>query len=230
MALFAISDLHLSFGADKPMSVFKGWENHTERLENAWRRVVTDDDTVVLCGDTSWALKTCDAAPDFKFIDSLPGKKIILKGNHDLWWPTVKKLREFFDENGIKTVDILHNNFFHAGDFSICGSRGWLYDASGEKDEKVVRRECGRIETSLTLGTQNGQTPILFLHYPPVYGDFVCEEIFSVIKRFGVKDIYYGHIHGSGLYNTVKEYDGVKMHLISCDCVDFTPIFIGHYI
>lgn len=230
MALFAISDLHLSFGTDKPMNVFKGWENHTERLENAWRRVVGEDDTVVLGGDTSWALKTDDAAPDFKFIDRLPGKKILLKGNHDLWWPTVKKLREFFEKNDIKTVDILYNNSFSAGDYSICGSRGWLYDGSGEKDAKVIKRECGRIETSLTLGTKNGQIPILFLHYPPVYGDFVCEEIFSVIKRFGVKDVYYGHIHGTGLYNTVKEYDGVNFHLISCDCVDFTPVFVGHYI
>lgn len=230
MALFAISDLHLSFGSDKPMNVFKGWENHTERLESAWRRVVGKDDTVILGGDTSWALKTADAAPDFKFIDSLPGKKILIKGNHDLWWPTVKKLREFFEENEIKSVDILYNNSFPAGDFSICGSRGWLYDGSGEKDEKVIRRECGRIETSLSLGTKDGKIPILFLHYPPVYGDFVCEEIFSVIKRFNVKDVYYGHIHGTGLYNTVKEYDGVNFHLISCDCVDFTPVFVGHYI
>lgn len=230
MSLFAISDLHLSFGSDKPMSVFKGWENHTERLEKAWRRVVKETDTVVLGGDTSWALKISDAVPDFKFIESLPGRKILLKGNHDLWWQTVKKLREFFEQNGIKSIDILHNNFFPAGDFSICGSRGWLYDGSGEKDEKVIKRECGRIAASLTLGTQNGQTPILFLHYPPVYGEFVCEEIFSVIKEFGVKDVYYGHIHGSGVLNTVKEYDGVKFHLISCDCVEFTPIFVGHYI
>lgn len=230
MALFAISDLHLSFGTDKPMNVFRGWDNHTERLEASWRRLVGPEDTVVLGGDTSWALKLDEALPDFKFIDALPGRKILLKGNHDLWWGTIKKLKEFFEKNDINSIDILHNNYFPAGDFSICGSRGWLYDGSGELDQKVIKRECGRIETSLSQGTENGQIPILFLHYPPVYGDFVCEEIFSVIKRFGVRDVYYGHIHGAGLNNAVKEYEGVNLHLISCDCVEFTPVFLGHYI
>lgn len=230
MSLFAISDLHLSFGTDKPMSVFKGWENHTNRLKNAWEKIIGENDTVVIAGDLSWALKLEDTLPDFRFIEALPGRKIILKGNHDLWWSTAKKLKDFWAANDIKSIEILHNNSYSAGEYSICGSRGWLYDGSGEQDEKVIKRECGRIEASLDAGTKNGEKPILFLHYPPVYGGFVCEEIFSVIKRFDVKDVYYGHIHGSGVFNTVKEHDGVNFHLISCDCVEFTPVFIGHYI
>ncbi len=229
MALFAISDLHLSFGSDKPMNVFKGWENHVERLESAWRSIVGENDTVVLAGDTSWALKIEDSLPDFQFIESLPGKKLLLKGNHDLWWGTVKKLKEFFEKNNISSIELIYNNCYDLNEVTICGSRGWLYDGSGEQDEKIIKRECGRIEASLEAGIKNGKKPLLFLHYPPVYGDFVCHEILSVIKKFDIHDVYYGHIHGSGIYNVVKEHEGIKFHLISCDCVEFTPVFIGQY-
>ena len=112
---------------------------------------------------------------------------------------------------------------------AICGSRGWLYDGSGIQAEKIIKRECGRLEASLNDAVKNEKKPILFLHYPPVYGDFVCEEILSVIKRFNIQDVYYGHIHGSGIYNVVKEYENINFHLISCDWVEFTPVFIGQY-
>lgn len=230
MNLFAISDLHLSFGTNKPMNIFRGWDNHAERIASAWKKIVNNDDTVVLGGDISWALKLDEALADFKFIDSLPGKKIILKGNHDFWWGTVAKIKEFFNKNGIDSISILHNNAYALGDIAVCGTRGWLYDGVGEQDEKVIRRECGRLETSIAQGILSGSKPIIFLHYPPVYGSFICEEIFAIIKKYKIDTVYYGHIHGTGCNHIVNEYDGVKLRLISCDCVNFTPVFISQYI
>lgn len=230
MALFAISDLHLSFASDKPMSIFRGWENHIERLTSNWNRVVGENDTVIIAGDTSWAMKPEDCVKDFLFVNGLNGKKIILKGNHDYWWQTLAKTKKLFCENGIENIDILHNNFFVFGNYAVCGTRGWIYDKSGEKDAKIIRRECLRLEASLKPAADKGLEPIVFLHYPPVYADFVCTEIFDVIKKYNVKRIYYGHIHGNGFNKAVNEYDGVKMRLISCDCVDFTPILVQQYI
>lgn len=225
MSIFAISDLHLSFGTDKPMNIFKGWENHTERIKSNWQRLVKPEDTVILPGDFSWALKTEDSLEDFKFLERLPGKKILLKGNHDLWWSTVKKLREFWDKNEITTVDLVYNNCYIAEDYAIAGTRGWFYDDKGTK--KVRLREAGRLEASLKAAEDTGLEILTFLHYPPVYNGYVCEEILSVLKKHNVKQIYYGHIHGAGFNNAPKEYDGIKMTLISCDSIDFTPFFIA---
>ncbi len=224
MSIFAISDLHLSFGADKPMNIFKGWDNYTERLEANWKRLVKPEDTVILPGDLSWGLKIEETLEDFKFLDKLPGKKLILKGNHDLWWSTAKKIREFFQKNNISSVDIIFNNCAEAEGFAIAGTRGWFYDDTGSK--KVLLREAGRLEASLKKAEETGLPILTFLHYPPVFGDSVCEEIFSVLKRHSVKKVYYGHIHGLGYLNAVKEYDGVEFKLISCDCIDFTPYYI----
>lgn len=224
MSIFAISDLHLSFGSDKPMDIFRGWDNHTERLLAHWNRLVKPDDTVVLPGDFSWALKLEDTKADFEFLKKLNGKKVILKGNHDLWWSTVKKLREFFAANEINDVEILFNNTVIAENYAIAGTRGWFYDAAA--DDKIIAREVGRLEKSLTEAEATGLPVLLFLHYPPVYGSEVCEEIFDVIKKHNIKTVYHGHIHGSGFNNAVKEYDGVEFRLISCDCIDFTPLFI----
>lgn len=224
MALYAISDLHLSLAADKPMDVFRGWSDYVLRLENNWKRIVGEEDTVVIPGDISWALRLPDAREDFKFIDALPGKKIILKGNHDLWWSTAKKLNEFLERNEIKTVSFVFNNTIVAEGRAICGTRGWFYDLGAEN--RVVLREAGRLETSIKAALETGLTPVVFTHYPPVYGEWVCEEIFAVIKKYGIKRIYHGHIHGSGFHNAVSEYDGVELRLLSADCVDFSPVMI----
>ena len=229
MNLFAISDLHLSFSSDKPMDIFKGWENYTERLSANWKRLVKEEDTVVIAGDTSWSLKLDETKADFEFLNNLPGKKILIKGNHDLWWSTSSKLSKFFDENKFGSIDFLFNSCVEFEDFAVCGTRGWLYDGTGEKDEKVVKRECSRLETSILSALKKDKEPLVFLHYPPVYGDYVCEEIFSVIEKYDIKALYYGHIHGSGYNNAVSEYKGVKMKLVSCDCVDFTPVFVRQY-
>ncbi len=225
MSIYAISDLHLSLGADKPMDIFKGWNNYEEKLKANWNRLVTDKDTVIIPGDISWALKLEDTLNDFKFIESLPGRKIILKGNHDLWWNTINKLKSFFEKNEIKTVNPIFNNSIVVEDKAICGTRGWDY-AAGESDKKVILREAGRLESSLKSAIETGLEPIVFLHFPPVYGDYVCEEIMAVLKRYNIKTVYHGHIHGAGCHNAVSEYDGIKFKLLSCDLIDFTPLFI----
>ena len=226
MSIYAISDLHLSFGADKPMDIFKGWDNYEEKIKANWTRLVTNDDTVIIPGDVSWALKLEDTLADFKFIDSLPGKKIILKGNHDLWWSTMNKLNIFFAENKIETIKAVFNNAIVVEEKAICGTRGWDYASSSESEQKVRNREAGRLETSIKFALETGKEPLVFLHFPPVYADFVCEELMGIIKKYGIKTVYHGHIHGAGCHNAVSEYDGVKFKLLSCDCVDFTPVYI----
>ena len=186
--------------------------------------MVKPQDTVVLPGDFSWGLKLEDTKADFEFLKKLNGKKIILKGNHDLWWSTVKKLREFFAQNQIDDVEVLFNDTVVAENYAIAGTRGWFYDAAA--DDKIIAREVGRLERSITAAKETGLPILLFLHYPPVYGNEVCREIFDVIKKHGIKRVYHGHIHGSGFNNAVKEFEGVEFRLISCDCIDFTPLLI----
>lgn len=225
ISVYAISDLHLSFGTNKPMNIFKGWDNHTERISANWQRLIKSDDTVVLPGDFSWGLKLTDTEKDFRFLESLPGKKLLIKGNHDLWWGTSKKMREFFSNNNFSSIDIIYNGCAVAEDKAIAGTRGWFYDAGS--DNKVLLREAGRLDASICAAEKTGLPVYVFLHYPPVYGDYVCGEILEVLKRHGIKTVYHGHIHGSGFNNAVKSYDGINFRLISCDCVDFTPILIA---
>ncbi len=222
MALFTISDLHLSLSEDKPMDVFYGWDNYVERIEANWKRVVGENDTVVIPGDISWALKLEDSLQDLLFIESLPGKKIILKGNHDLWWATMSKLNVFFEKNNIKTITPLFNSFVMAEGFAICGSRGWMCDNS-EQNKKIILREAGRLETSLSSAQKAGLKPIVFLHYPPVYADVCCEEITGVLKKYEIDHVFHGHIHGSGLHRSVGFHEGITYKLVSCDCIEFTP-------
>lgn len=225
MSIFAISDLHLSLGVDKPMDIFKGWDNYTARLQANWKRLVKPEDTVILPGDFSWGLKIEETVKDFQFLESLPGKKLLLKGNHDLWWSTAKKIHEFFESHNFSSVDIIYNNCAVVENYAIAGTRGWFYDDTGSK--KVLMREAGRLDTSLTAAEKTGLPILCFLHYPPVYGDSVCNEIFDIIKKHSIKKVYYGHIHGLGYINAVKEYNGVEFKLISCDCIDFTPYYIA---
>ncbi len=222
MSLYTISDLHLSLSCDKPMDIFYGWNNYTERLKANWERLVSVDDTVVVPGDISWALKLEDTLADLKFIDALPGKKIFLKGNHDLWWNTMKKNNEFFEKNGLKTVQCIFNSCVEAEGVGICGSRGWFFDKP-EAEKKVILREAGRLDTSISAAENAGLKPIVFMHYPPVYADSKCDEILDVLKKHGIETVYHGHIHGSGMHRAVPECDGITFKLVSCDCIDFTP-------
>ncbi len=227
MNLFTIADLHLPLGANKPMDIFGGWDNYVERLEKNWKKLVNDDDTVVVGGDVSWGISLVESKPDFEFINSLPGHKIILKGNHDYWWGTANKINEFLRENNFDTISILHNNSYSDGNIAICGTRGWIYDGTGEHDQKVILREASRLETSIKFAIDSGVTPIVFLHYPPVYAECICEEILDVLKKYSIDTVYYGHIHGKGIYNAVSEYDDIKLRLVAADAVNFTPQFIS---
>ena len=226
MSIFTISDLHLSFGSDKPMDIFRGWENHEEKIKNNWCRIVKETDIVILPGDLSWGLKIEETKADFAFLNNLPGKKILLKGNHDLWWGTAKKMREFLAENNFSKIDFVFNNCIVAENFAVCGTRGWFFD--GGEDKKVLLREAGRLEMSIKEALKTGLEPLVFLHYPPVFGGQVCEEIFSVLKKYNIKKVYYGHVHGAGKAGIVNEYDGIMLKLVSCDSIDFTPFCIKY--
>lgn len=229
MSLFAIADLHLSLGTDKPMDVFEGWRDYVPRIEENWRSCVAPDDTVVIAGDISWAMKLEEAVADFRFINSLPGRKLILKGNHDYWWSTRKKIEAFLEENRFSSIGIVHNSAVEAGRFAVCGTRGWLYDAESAEDKKIVSREVGRLNASLDAAEKCEKKPIVFLHYPPVYGGMECREIMDVLVNRRVADCYYGHIHGSAAAkrSPTGEYRGVQMHLISCDYLGFRPLLVN---
>ncbi len=226
MALFAIGDLHLSFGTNKPMDIFRGWDDYVNRLESNWRAIISPEDTIVLCGDISWAMNLKDTVADFTFIQSLPGRKIIIKGNHDYWWTTKAKMDRFLVENGFDSMSILFNNSYDYGDFRICGSRGWSYDCP--KDEmNVLLRECGRLRMSLDYAGDSGKEPICFLHYPPVYSNYRCDEIMSVLKEYSIRKCYYAHLHGQAQRPAViGQYEGIDMRLIAADYTAFAPTLI----
>ena len=225
MALYTIGDLHLSFAKDKPMDVFgERWRNHAEKLRENFAKL-NDDDLTVLCGDLSWGMSLEETAPDFAFVDALPGKKLILKGNHDYWWTTAAKTKRFFEEKGIATIDILHNNAFAWGEYAICGTRGWFYEeeTGGEHDAKIMRREVMRLEASLKAA--GDRKKLVFLHYPPIYGAYRCEEILSLLKEHRVGLCCYGHIHGKGCGGAFNGWhDGTEFKLVSADFINFTPL------
>lgn len=224
MSLFVIGDLHLSFNSDKSMNIFKGWQDYEKRLEKNWENIVKTDDTVVLAGDVSWAMSLSEAIEDFKFIDKLPGTKIILKGNHDYWWNTKKKMDVFFEDNNLKTIKILHNNSYRVGDISICGTRGWFFDNESEDDKKVIMREKQRLQKSIECGKQLGGEPVVFLHYPPINLQQKCDEIYSVLLTEKIKRCYYGHLHGQSHQTAVNTtIDDIKFSLISGDFLEFCP-------
>ncbi|MBR2177364.1 MAG: metallophosphoesterase [Clostridia bacterium] len=228
MAVYAIADLHLSFGTDKPMDVFPGWANYTERIRENWQRLVTPDDTVVIAGDISWAMDIRDTVKDFEYIRQLNGKKILLKGNHDYWWTTKAKMDRFLSENGFDCMSILHNNFLTADGLALCGSRGWFYDAETDADMKVLNREVGRLRMSVEPAVKAGYEPIVFLHYPPIYNNMECEEIMSVLREYGVKKCFYGHIHGGNAAKRafIGERYGISFKLIACDYLKFMPLAV----
>ena len=228
MSLFVLGDLHLSLGEDKPMDVFAGWNDYVERLERNWRSLVTDSDTVVVAGDISWAMKLEETLTDFKFIDSLPGKKLFMKGNHDYWWTTKRKMDTFLSENGLNSIQILFNNAYRVGDFAVCGTRGWFLENDTPDDEKVVNREAGRLRMSIEEAKKLGGELTVFLHYPPYYRGTECSEIMDVLIEYNVKKCYYGHIHGKKNFRLAYEgvYKGVDFKLISCDKVGFVPVLV----
>ena len=224
MALYAIGDLHLCLGTPKPMDIFGGaWVGYMEKLRRGIS-VITEEDTTVLLGDLSWALGLEEAGPDFAWINEIPGRKIILKGNHDYWWSTVKKFDTFCQTNGFSDMHILNNNCFEYKGVAICGTRGWFFEEerSDAHDEKVFKRELIRLETSLQAA---GEMPkMAFLHYPPKYKGYECREILDLLKQYEVRRCFYGHLHGFS-HGLAMEgvWDGVDFKLVSADKLNFEP-------
>ncbi len=224
MSLFAIGDTHLSFGTDKPMNIFRGWDNYVERLSKNWKNIVTDNDTVLIAGDISWSMSLSNALDDLKFIDALPGKKILMKGNHDYWWETKTKMERFFKENSLETLSILHNNAYLVDGFAVCGTRGWFYDDNSPDAQKVVAREAGRLRMSITEAKKLAGEVVVFLHYPPISEQARCDEVFNVLVEEGVKKCYYAHLHSASIRKAVTgEYENINFSLISGDYLEFCP-------
>jgi len=225
MALYALGDLHLSFGTNKPMDVFGGrWEGYVDKLRQGLS-VIQPEDTLVLLGDISWALDLESAVEDFSFIASVPGRKIILKGNHDYWWNTASKFTKFCAEHGFENLHLLHNNVHLYGDTAICGTRGWFFEEEKERthDEKVFRRELCRLEASLKAA--GDREKLCFLHYPPRYRGYVCAEILEMLSVYDVKACYYGHLHGDSHKLALQgESAGIRYELVAADYVNFKPV------
>ena len=225
MSLYAIGDLHLSLGTDKPMDVFGGgWSNYIEKIRVGFEQLGPDD-VCVLCGDTSWGMSLEESVDDFKFLNDLPGKKIILKGNHDYWWATAAKMKAFFEQNGIENIDILNNNCYFYQGAAICGTRGWLVDGEGDAEfnDKIMAREAGRLEASLKAA-QDAEVKLCFFHYPPRFKNMVCHDIIAVMNEHGVKNCWYGHLHGFGHRYAVRgEVEGINYEMISADFLGFVP-------
>ena len=229
MAIYTIGDLHLSLSNPKPMDIFgDNWDNHPEKIKKSWLENVKPEDTVILPGDFSWATYIEDAKPDFEFLNSLPGKKILLKGNHDYWWTTLTKMREFVKENGFENIDFLYNNAYLVENKIIVGSRGWALQ-DGEENRKMINRENERLKLSFKNGIENygeNKEIIAFMHYPPISSKELLGnsflDFYRTMKQYGVKDCYYGHLHGNSHKDAIEgEVGGIDFHLISADYLDF---------
>ena len=227
MALYVIGDLHLSFQANKPMDVFgKLWEGYVDKLRKGLS-VIGPEDTTVLLGDLSWAMGIDQAKEDFAFISAIPGRKIIVKGNHDYWWSTAAKAKKFFVAHDITTIDILNNNCLTYGEYALCGTRGWFYEEERgvEHDKKIMQREIGRLRSSLEAAGEREK--LVFLHYPPLYMKYRCEEILELLRLHAVTLCCYGHIHGKGCRLAFNgRQGGCEFRLVSADYVNFEPVLL----
>lgn len=227
MALFAISDLHLSSTSEKPMDVFGDkWYKHDEKIKENWLKSINDQDTVLIAGDISWSMKMEEGKEDLEFIHNLPGRKIFIKGNHDYWWTSITKLNSLYDD-----MDFIQNNFFSYEDYAICGTRGWVTPSSSKftaHDKKIYDRELIRLRLSLDLAVKaNFKKIIVMVHYPPTNEGFNDLGFIDIFKEYNVERVIYGHLHGYGLNNVFEGIkDGIEYMLTSCDYINFDPIKI----
>ncbi len=238
MSIFVIADLHLDTESNqKSMEVFGNrWVNYVYKLQKNWTRLVTDDDTVVIPGDISWALTLNDAIPDLRWINDLPGKKILMKGNHDFWWSTASKMNKMFEEQELSTIQLLSNNALEVENYIVAGSRGWFTDrtmqtASQTVDyQKIINREVIRLKMSLDqakkLQSESGKEILTFLHFPPIWSDFACEEILELLTEYKIKRCFFGHIHSCYTAPTGFTHNGIQFRMISADYLDFIPQII----
>lgn len=209
------------------MDVFNGWDNYIEKLTDNWKANIKPEDLVVIAGDISWAMNLNEAKSDFEFLDKLPGRKIIMKGNHDYWWTTMAKMKRFLSEMKFNSIDILYNNCYQYENYGICGTRGWINEPDVPFDAKVLAREVLRLEASVLAAESLNLKPIVFLHYPPIYADSYNYDILQILYKHDIDKCYYGHLHGKSCEYAINgERDGINFKLISCDYLQFTPIKI----
>lgn len=233
MSIYVIADLHLSFSVNKPMDIFgNNWENHSEKIKNSWIKKVKEEDTVILPGDFSWATYLEETFEDFSFLNNLPGKKIMSKGNHDYWWTTLTSMKRYLTEKGFKNIDFLYNNSFLVEDKIITGTRGWVNSFRSEENYKILRRENERLKLSIQDGIKkfgNDKEIITFIHYPPFYKEAVPEEIdfIKTMHDYNIKRCYYGHLHSESHKDAIEgNIDGIDYKLISSDYLNFELIKI----
>ena len=228
MSLYAIADLHLSTAVHKPMDIFGStWSNHENKIIQNW--CLNHNDTIVIAGDISWAMNFQELQPDLELLDRLPGKKILLKGNHDYWWNTQKKLNDFTSER-FPTISFLYNNTYELEKIYICGTRGWLLEPGKENDEKIINREAERLKLSLNayINKTSQKPAYVFLHYPPIFNGTVCTQIMDILQQYNVCQCFYGHLHGPTAHKLAEKgtVNGIQMHLISSDYLQFQPLKI----
>jgi len=238
LALFTLADLHLSLSVEKPMDVFGGnWVNYEKKLKEYWEYMVRENDTVVVPGDISWGMTLEEAKADLEWIQNLPGEKILMKGNHDYWWSSTAKLSAFQEKHQWNRIHFLHNNAFFSEGKVICGSRGWMCEEKmSEKDRKILQREAIRFSLSLkeakTIAEEKekelGFLPeiLCFSHYPIVTQYQMENPILNVIKEYGIKRVYYGHLHNWSTKPLVESREGIEFVLVSSDYRNFTPVRI----
>ena len=237
MSLFVMADLHLSSDGSKSMEIFgPRWKDYMNKIRKNWCAVIEPDDTVIIPGDISWSLKLEDALNDLLFLESLPGKKLIGKGNHDFWWSTASKMHAMMEKHAISSIDILYNNAYLLENCIVCGTRGWFVEESqqhtvGEVDYlRIVNREVVRLKLSLDEAVKlqkDMPTPLpilVFLHFPPVWNGFVCREIVDILHEYGIKSCYFGHIHGAYYAPRCFDFEGIEFVLCAADALNFSPM------
>lgn len=229
MSIYTIGDFHLSFNENKPMSVFgDNWEGHEEKIKNNWIENVKENDLVILPGDFSWSMYLKDTYKDFEYLNDLPGKKLLLKGNHDYWWTTVTSMNKFLEENKFENIDFLYNNSYEFEDCIIVGTRGWSQTDDNE-DKRLTKREVLRLELSIQDGIKKyGEEKeiIVFMHYPPITSSNLLKnemtDYIKIMKKYDIKKCYYGHLHSTSIKEAVEgEHFGINFKLVSADGLDF---------
>ncbi len=229
MSIYTIGDLHLSFKENKPMDIFgNNWENHEKKIKEDWIKKVKEEDLVVLPGDFSWAMYLNRTDEDFRYLNQLPGKKILLKGNHDYWWTTLKSMRNFIEENNFESIDFIYNNSYKYEDTIIIGTRGWSLTDDSE-DKKMIKREAIRLELSIQDALNKYGTDketIAFMHYPPISKTNLdkneTNEFIRIMQKYNIKQCYYGHLHGNSIEEAIEgKHFGIQFKLVSADGLDF---------
>ncbi|MCI8411567.1 MAG: serine/threonine protein phosphatase [Clostridia bacterium] len=229
MSIYTIGDLHLSFNENKPMSVFgDNWEGHEQKIKDNWIKNVKENDLVVLPGDFSWSMYLKDTYKDFEYLNSLPGKKLLLKGNHDYWWTTITSMRNYLRENKFDNIDFIYNNAYEFENYIIVGTRGWN-QTDEKEDKRLLKREAIRLELSIQEGIKKygkEKEIIVFMHYPPISNLNLkrneMTEFTKIMKKYDIKQCYYGHLHSTSIKEAVEgEHFGINFKLVSADGLDF---------